>query len=92
MSPARFHRFNLRSTDIICLGTALLAVLMWLAAVADQVLGLRWGWDVEIVWIAPIIVGGALLIRTERSSVGSTQSTNVRFPPVADIHEPIPRR
>jgi hypothetical protein len=36
---------------------------MWLSTVADQLLGLGCGWDDEIVWIAPIVAGGALLTR-----------------------------
>lgn len=64
MSPERFHRFNVRSTEIICLVGAAMAALMWLATVLDHLLDLRWGWDIEIIWIAPIIIGGALLTRT----------------------------
>jgi hypothetical protein len=64
MSLERFRRFNVRSTDIICLVIASVAALMWLATVADHLLGLRWGWDVELIWIAPIVGGGALLVRT----------------------------
>jgi hypothetical protein len=64
MSLERFHRFNVRSTEISCLVIAVMAALMWLATAADHLFGLRWGWDVEIIWIAPIVGGGALLIRT----------------------------
>lgn len=30
-------------------------------AAADYVLRLGWGWDIRIIWVAPIIVGRALL-------------------------------
>ncbi len=63
MSLTRFHRLNVRSTDIICLGIAMLAAVAWLATAADRLFDLRLGWDVEILWIAPIVGFGALLIR-----------------------------
>ncbi len=36
---------------------------MWLATVADQVFHLGWAWDRQILWIAPIIIVGTMLVR-----------------------------
>nr|WP_294168400.1 hypothetical protein [uncultured Sphingomonas sp.] len=72
MSLERFLRFNVRSTAIICSVIAVVAALMWLATAADHLLGLRWGWDFEIIWIAPIVGGGALLVRTLARAVFRT--------------------
>jgi hypothetical protein len=36
---------------------------MWLATLADQTFHLRWGWDHQILWLAPLIVLFALIIR-----------------------------
>ena len=64
MSPDRFHRINARFTEIICLAVAAIVALIWLATVADYLLRLGWGWDIENIWTAPIVVAGALLVRT----------------------------
>ena len=63
MSSDRFHRLNVRGTEIICWIAVAMAALMWVATVADHLLGLRWGWDIDIIWVAPIVGGGALLVR-----------------------------
>ena len=36
---------------------------MWLATLADRLLHLGWGWDRQILWVAPIIVLGTMLAR-----------------------------
>lgn len=36
---------------------------MWLATLADYLFHLGWGWDRQILWIAPIIIVGPLLVR-----------------------------
>jgi len=36
---------------------------MWLAAVADRSLHLGWGWDRQILWTAPIIILGTMIVR-----------------------------
>lgn len=63
MSLAGYNRFVVRSTDVSCWAVVIVAALMWLATLADHFLRLGWGWDVRIIWIAPIIVTGALLTR-----------------------------
>jgi hypothetical protein len=35
----------------------------WLATLADQAFYIGWGWDRQILWVAPIIVVGAMLLR-----------------------------
>jgi hypothetical protein len=63
MSPNSYDRFLVRSTDLTCWAVVILAGLMWLATLADHFLRLGWGWDVQIIWVAPIIIGGGLLVR-----------------------------
>ncbi len=64
MSLDRYNRFVVRSTEISCWAIVIVAACMWVAAVADRLLPLGWGWDVQIIWIAPILIGGTLLTRT----------------------------
>jgi len=61
MSLAGYNRFVVRSTGVTCWAVVVAALLMWVATLADHFLGLGWGWDVQIIWIAPIIVAGALV-------------------------------
>ncbi len=63
MSLRSYNRFVVRSTDLTCWAVVILAAFMWVATLADHLLRLGWGWDTQIIWIAPIIVGGALLTR-----------------------------
>jgi hypothetical protein len=58
-----YNRFLVRSTDLTCWAVVILAALMWVATLADHILQLGWGWDIQIIWIAPIIIGVALLTR-----------------------------
>jgi hypothetical protein len=43
--------------------------MMWIATAADRLFRLGWGWDRQILWIAPIIVGGALVVRLVGHSI-----------------------
>ena len=63
MPLAGYNRFVVRSTDISCWAVVIAAALMWVATVTDHFLRLGWGWDTQIIWIAPIIVAGALITR-----------------------------
>lgn len=63
MSPECFQRINLRSTQLISFVVVAAAALMWLATAADHLFGLRWGWDIENLWTAPIIATVALIVR-----------------------------
>ena len=36
---------------------------MWLATLADRTFHLGWGWDRQILWVAPIIGVGAMFVR-----------------------------
>jgi hypothetical protein len=63
MSLDSYNRFVVRSTDVSCWAVAIAAALMWVATLADHFLRLGWGWDVQIIWIAPIIIAGALVTR-----------------------------
>lgn len=36
---------------------------MWLATLVDYLFHLGWGWDRQILWVAPIIIVGAMLVR-----------------------------
>lgn len=58
-----YTRFNVRSFNFMCWAAVVTSVIMWVATIADHVLQLGWGWDIQIVWIAPIIAGVALLTR-----------------------------
>lgn len=64
MSLESYNRFAVRSFEISILMVIIGATLMWLATLADHFLALGWGWDPQIIWIAPVIVAGALLTRT----------------------------
>jgi hypothetical protein len=63
MSLKSYNRFVVRSTDVGCWLAFSFAALMWIATIADHTLRLGWGWDVQIIWLAPIIMAGALLTR-----------------------------
>jgi hypothetical protein len=63
MSLERYNRFVVRSTELSLWAIVFLVSLMWIVTLADHLLRLGWGWDVQIIWIAPIIVVGALLTR-----------------------------
>jgi hypothetical protein len=59
----RFIRPTATSTEVVCLAVAAGAALMWLATVADHVLGLGWGLEAEGIWTTPLIGVVALLVR-----------------------------
>src|SRR5690242_19980717 len=63
MSLDGYNRFVVRSTDWSLWAVVAISSLMWIATIADHFLDLGWGWDVQIIWIAPIVVAGALLTR-----------------------------
>ena len=63
MPLAGYNRFVVRSTDISCWAVVIAAALMWVATVADHFLRLGRDGTLEIIWIAPIIVAGALILR-----------------------------
>jgi hypothetical protein len=58
-----YNRFVVRSTDLVCWLVVSLAAIMWVATVMDHFLRFGWGWHIQIIWIAPIIVGGAMITR-----------------------------
>jgi len=63
MMSDHYNRLLVGSFKIISLVIAFVVCLMWLATAADHLFGLNWGWDRQILWIAPIIVGVAFLVR-----------------------------
>lgn len=63
MASDRYYRGVVGSFNIILLAVAVAGCLMWLATVADRLFSLGWGWDRQILWIAPIIIGGAIIVR-----------------------------
>jgi hypothetical protein len=63
MSLEAYNRFVVRGTDLSCWAVAVVAATIWFATIADHFLRLRWGWDVQIIWIAPFIIAEALLVR-----------------------------
>ena len=50
--------FNRTSTGII-----VAVSLMWLATASDSLFNLDWGWDKKGLWIAPIIIFVAVVVR-----------------------------
>lgn len=63
MASDHYYRQVVRSFNISLSVAALAACVMWLATAADHLFTLGWGWDQQILWISPIIVGGALVVR-----------------------------
>jgi hypothetical protein len=63
MSLDGYNRFVVRSTGWSLWAVIAISSLTWIATIADHLLHLGWGWDAQIIWIAPIIVAGALLMR-----------------------------
>ena len=63
MDMGRYNRRVTGHFSGICLLIVTAAFVMWIAALGDVILNLGWGWDRQIIWIAPIICLGALAIR-----------------------------
>ena len=62
MALDRYNRRVVGSFNIILSITQLAACVMWVATAADRLFGLGWGWDRQILWLAPIIVGVAFVV------------------------------
>ncbi len=63
MDMGRYSRRITGHFSGTCLLVAIVAFAMWIATMADVMLKLGWGWDQQIMWIAPIICLGALATR-----------------------------
>ena len=63
MSHERYNRFVVRSTNISLWMVAIVAGALWVATLADHILSLGWGFDIQGLWLAPLIATGALLVR-----------------------------
>ncbi len=63
MDMNRYSRRIIGHFSGTCLLVAIVAFFMWMVTVADVILNLGWGWDQQIIWIAPIICLGALATR-----------------------------
>lgn len=42
---------------------AIVVSLMWFAAMLDHWLDLGWGWDEEVLWMGPAMIGFAVVLR-----------------------------
>ena len=59
-----YHRWVVSWFNISFVAITVMVSFMWLATIADRLLGLKWGWDRQIIWIAPIILLGAIIVRS----------------------------
>lgn len=50
-------------------GIMVVVAVMWIATAADYFLSLGWGWDEQGLWIAPIILAVAILIRLAGNAI-----------------------
>lgn len=57
------ERLAVGSFNLSTIGVMVVVSLMWLATGVDRLFHLDWGWDRQILWTAPVIVGGTLLTR-----------------------------
>ena len=62
-----YHRWVVGWFNISFVAITVMVSFMWLATIADRLLGLKWGWDRQIIWIAPIILLGAIIVRSAYS-------------------------
>jgi hypothetical protein len=63
MRQSRTEGLAVSGFNVSTIAVVVVVSAMWLATVADRLLHLGWGWDRQILWIAPIIVVGAMLVR-----------------------------
>ena len=63
MNIERYVAFHRKGVNLIFAMFAALAVVMWVATVCDWAFNLGWGWDRQIVWLAPLMLLFATFIR-----------------------------
>ncbi len=63
MSNERFIAAQLKGVNVIFVMFVTLASTMWVATLCDWAFNLRWGWDRQILWLAPPMVLFALVLR-----------------------------
>jgi hypothetical protein len=63
MGLERFILGQRRSVNCVFALFVSLVTFMWLATLLDQSFDMEWGWDRQILWLAPPMVLFALLVR-----------------------------
>ena len=52
-----------RGFDTVIRIFCIVAALMWLAAMLDHFLALGWDWDPKVLWMAPLMMGFAVVLK-----------------------------
>lgn len=63
MNIQRFVAGQRKAVDIILTMFVALLSVMWIATVCDWGFNLGWGWDKQIIWLAPPMLLFAMLVR-----------------------------
>lgn len=87
MSTERFIAGQRRGVNVILTAFAIVVSFMWAATLCDWTFNLGWGWDVEILWLAPLILLFAVVLRSLYMAIFRFvgDDLNVRLPPTTDI-------
>jgi hypothetical protein len=63
MASKGFIESQKRGVDII-LGIFVIAIgLMWIATAFDRLFNFGWGWDIQILWLGPLMIVWGFVIR-----------------------------
>lgn len=63
MTDDSFITGQRKGVNIIFAMVASLATVMWCATALDVTFDLQWGWDRQILWLAPLMVLFAAIVR-----------------------------
>ncbi len=63
MDQRRFVQQQRKGVNAVFVAFAVLATVMWVATLCDQVFKLGWGWDRQILWLAPPMLLFAVVVR-----------------------------
>lgn len=63
MDQRRFVQQQRKGVNAVFAAFAVLATVMWVATVLDQAFTLNWGWDRQILWLAPPMLLFAIFVR-----------------------------
>jgi uncharacterized membrane protein YeiH len=63
MRYERFHAWFRKEFDWTFWSIVAVVSVMWGATILDFALGLGWGWDKEVLWVAPLILLTAFVVR-----------------------------
>jgi hypothetical protein len=63
MNIQRFVAGQRRAVDVIFMMFVALLSVMWIVTICDWALNLGWGWDKQIIWLAPPMLLFAMFVR-----------------------------